>query len=210
MAEFVIIAITLLFTLLGVIQMALVLNAFSLVRYAAYNAARSAIVNGADQEKMEEAARVSLLATFPSHGRADTPRGFEENYLGAVATDKIPTLNYFGEPITKVEVVHKDGIPCGEVVTFDDPVDAEKSTITVKVTHYYELVVPLVGRMLFYIYEQIHNGLGYQGETMNEVAAITDKKRRISGQYRDIEYRIPLVGVYTMRMQSDYAPPGCS
>ncbi len=209
MAEFVIIAITMLFTILGVLQLALVLNGYTLVRYAAYNAARAAIVHGGDQEKMEEAARVSLLATFPGHGRADTPRGFMENYNGARATDTNPLLTFFLEPITKVEIVHKDGINCGQVVTFDDPVDTPDATITVKVTHNYEMVIPLVNRLLFYVYTQIRSGAGYQNETVNQVTAITDGKRR-TGEFRDIEYRIPLVAAYTMRLQSDYAPPGCS
>ena len=71
LAEFVIVVITLLFTILGVIQLALALNAYSLVRYAAYNAARAASVHSGSQEKMEDAARISLLAIFPRHGRAD-------------------------------------------------------------------------------------------------------------------------------------------
>ena len=207
MAEFVIIAITMMFTILGVLQLALVLNAYTLVRYAAYNAARSAIVHGGDQDKMDEAARLSLLGTFPSHGRADTPRGFMENYEGAKATDSaVPT--FFGDPITKVEIVHKEGIACGQVVTFDDPVDTPDATLTVKVTHNYEMVIPLVNRMLFFVYSQIRSGAGYQNETVNQVAGITDGKRR-SGNFRDIEYRIALVAAYTMRLQSDFAPPGC-
>jgi hypothetical protein len=207
MAEFVIIAITLLFTILGVIQMALVLNAFTLVRYAAYNAARAGIVHGGDKDAMKEAARISLLATFPSHGRADTPRGFMENYLGSQLTDSNSLLNDQGEEITKVEIFNKKNLPCGAVVTFDDPVDAKDSTITVKVTHYYELVIPLVGRMLYYVYKQASHG-GYQGEDVNQVAAKTDQLRR-SGSFHDIEYRIPLVGVYTMRMQSDLVNEDC-
>jgi len=209
MAEFVIIAITMMFTILGVLQLALVLNAYTLVRYAAYNAARSAIVHGGNQDRMDEAARLSLLGTFPSHGRADTPRGFMENYEGAKATDSLTTLAFFGDPITKVEIVHKEGIGCGQVVTFDDPVDTPDATVTVKVTHYYEMVIPLVNRMLFYVYSQIRSGVGYQNETVNQVAGITDGKRR-TGNFRDIEYRIPLIAAYTMKLQSDFTPPGCS
>ena len=60
MVEFVIIAITMLFTILGVLQMALVLNAYTLVRYAAYNAARAGIVHGGNLDQMKEAERISL------------------------------------------------------------------------------------------------------------------------------------------------------
>ncbi len=123
MAEFVIIALTMLFTLLGVIQLALVLNAYTMVRYAAYNAARAGIVHGGDRDKMVEAARQSLLATFPSHGRASSALGMMENYQASVATDQNTVLNnFFGKPITDVEIIN-NGANCGDVVTFDDPVD---------------------------------------------------------------------------------------
>ena len=200
MVEFVLAAITFFFVILGVMQLAMALNAYSLVRYAAYNAARAAIVHGGDQEKMEEAARLSLVATFPSHGRADTPRGVTENYLGAKATDKIPALTFFNEPITKVELIRRPG--ADGVVTFDDPRDAPKGIITVKVTHLYELVIPLVNRIIFKVFMLIKQGPGYQGQTVNQLSAETDVERR-SGDLRDKEFRIPLVGVYTMRMQSD-------
>lgn len=207
-AEFVIIAMTLLFVLLGVIQFALILNAYNLVKYAAYNAARAAIVTGADEEKMKEAARLSLLATFPSHGRADTTLGLMENYEGAKLTDSLPT--FFGDPITKVEVLHKDGVGCGQPVTFDDPVDTESSIITVRVTHYYEMVVPFANRLLFFVYNQIRNQGGYGGQDVNQVAAVADGARRPGGQFFDIEYRLPLTAYYTMRMQSDFIAPGCA
>ena len=200
MVEFVLSAITFFFVILGVMQLAMVLNAYSLVRYAAYNAARAAIVHGGDQDKMEEAARLSLLATFPSHGRADPPRGVYENYAGAKATDKIPVLTFFNEPITKVELVRRPG--SDGVVTFDDPKDTKKAIITVKVTHLYEMVIPLVNRIIFRVFMMIKQGGGYDGSTVDQLAAGTDKERR-SGVLKDKEFRIPLVGVYTMRMQSD-------
>ena len=204
MAEFVIIALTMLFVLLGVIQLALVLNAYTMVRYAAYNAARAGIVHGGDKDKMVEAARQSLLATFPSHGRASSALGMMENYQGAVATDQNPLLNnFFGKPITDVEIIN-NGANCGDVVTFDDPVDTPNAAITVKVTHYYELVIPLVSRILFYVYTELRGGGGYNNEDINQLTAITDGKRRVSGQFRDIEYRIALHGFYTMRLQSDF------
>ncbi len=205
--EFLFTALTMMLVILGVLQMALILNAFSLVRYAAYNAARSGIVNGGDLEKMKEAARVSLLATFPSHGRADTARGFTENYLGAKAVDDNPILNDLGEAITKVEIVNKDALPCGQVVTFDDPVDTPDASLTVKVTHSYEMVVPFVNRLLYYVYRQVLGG-GYENEDIFQISAKTDQLRR-SGAFRDIEYRIRLIGVYTMRLQSDFANPDC-
>jgi len=199
MVEFVVVAITMMFTILGVLQLALVLNAYTLVRYAAYNAARAGIVHGGNMDQMKEAARVSLLATFPSHGRADTVRGFTENYLGSQLTDGLFLLNDLGDDITKVEIFHKENVPCGEVVTFDDPVDAPNALLTVQVTHYYELVIPLVGRILYYVYRQVISG-GYRNEDIFQITAKTDAERRS----RDIEYRIPLKAAYTMRMQSDF------
>lgn len=206
-AEFTIIAITLLFVILGVIQLALVLNAYSMVRYAAYNAARAAIVHSGDEDKMMEAARLSLLATFPSHGRADTPRGLAQNYVAAVATDSLPFLTDTFEPITRVELVPQPGLSGGSVVTFDDPKDAKNGVITVKVVHLYELVIPLVNRILYRVYRMNSGGGGYGNQSMDELSASTDRERRNGGSLDDIEYRLPLVGFYTMRMQSDLEVP---
>lgn len=208
MAEFSIIAITFFFVLLGVIQLAMVLNAFSLVRYAAYNAARAAIVHSGDPQKMAKAARLSLVATFPRHGRADHRRGFVENYRGAELTDSDRNLTYYGRPITSVSIVDSGDVPCETTVTFDDPVDSDNAHITVQVVHQYEMVIPLVNRLIFYVYELLESGPGYRGETPDYVAKETDRLRR-TGRYRDIEYRIPLVAHYTMRAQSDFVTGAC-
>ena len=53
MVEFVIAAITFLFTILGVIQLALVLNARTMVQYSAYNAARAGVVHGGDADRID-------------------------------------------------------------------------------------------------------------------------------------------------------------
>lgn len=197
------IAITVLFTLLGVIQLALVLNASTMVHYAAYNAARAAIVHGADKNKMLEAARLSLLANFPSQGRADNLKGYYQNYLSAKDTDNNPNLTVSGEPITRVEILNKNNLGCDQVVTFDDPVDTKNAILTVRVVHLYELGIPLVNRMLYFLYQKVIANVGDNGETINQLAAITAELEK-TGEYKDIEYRIPLVGFYTMRMQSDY------
>lgn len=208
MAEFVISCITFLFCIMAIIQLALVLNAYALVRYAAYNAARAGIVWGGDQEKMAEAARVSLLAVFPRHGRADHLRGLTENYLAAQATDSTGALTFFGDPITETSIINQDELTCGTTITFDDPAQAEEATITVQVIHRYELVIPLVNRLAFWIYMKFRSGQGYQGETVDYLAAQTDKMRR-TGEFKNIEYRIPLVAHYTMRLHSDYSAPAC-
>lgn len=208
--EFVLSAITLFFVILGVLQLALVLNAQSLVQYAAYNAARAAIVHGGDssvlQDKMNEAARVSLLAVFPRHGRADHLRGLMENYRGAKETDQQASLTYFNEPITEVQMLPTALGSSGDVITFDDELEASRANVTVQVVHRYELVIPLVNRILFYLYTRYRSGAGYSGESADYLARITDKKRR-SGDFHDIEYRLPLVAHYTMRLQSDLIVP---
>ncbi|MCC6952500.1 MAG: pilus assembly protein [Deltaproteobacteria bacterium] len=224
MAEFVIIAITFLFVILGIIQMAMILNAYALTRYAAYNAARAAIVHGGDQAKMEEAARLSLLSIFPRHGRADHMRGLTENYLAARATDSNPLFHtYFFtfnglpvpvfEKITDVKILEREGRNAGDIVTFDDPRDSEKALVTVQVTHRYEMVIPLVNRILFYVYNLFRvkktTGFfgGYSGESLNNLSAETDARRRDGSTYASVEYRLPLIAHYTMRMQSDLVVP---
>lgn len=209
MVEFVLSVITFLFCVLGIIQLALCLNAYSLVRYAAYNAARAGIVHQADLDRMREAARLSLLAIFPRHGRADHQLGVTENYLGALATDQFPNSGFNFRPITDVRIVNSDIFDGVSVVTFDDPAQARQSLITVEVTHHYELIIPLVNRMLFYLYRRfkLSGGAIRSGsDSVDRIAAITDRERR-TGDLRDIEYRIPIVAHYTMRMQSDFIVP---
>jgi len=216
MVEFVFVAITFLFVILGVIQLALVLNAYALTRYAAYNAARAAIVHGGNLDKMKDAARMSLVSIFPRHGRADHLKGLTENYLAAKATDD--DNNYYtytvringanqtkSEKITEVSILDNRGVGSGEVVTFDDPSQAPKGLITVQVIHRYELVVPLVNRILFVVYQRFASGSGYNGETLDNLSHETDKMRRSGGLSG--EYRYPLVAHYTMRLQSDYEKP---
>lgn len=227
MVEFVVIAITFLFTILGVIQLGMILNAYALVRYAAYNAARAAIVHGGDQEKMEEAARLSLVSIFPRHGRAHHVLGLTENYLAAKATDDSVLfysylVNVNGVPmprafkITDVKILNNRGVSSGEVVTFDDPAQAPKGLVTVQVTHHYQLVIPLVNRILFYVYNQFlmkkDFGLGgYDGESVIKLSADTDRLRRTGGMGGVLggttEYRYPLTAHYTMRLMSDYERP---
>ena len=165
--------------------------------------ARAGIVHNGNLEKMREAARLSLVSIFPRHGRADHVRGYVENYLGARATDSSPAFGYFGKPITEVKIVNNRNLAPGTIITFDDPAQAQSAVITVQVVHHYELVVPLVNRMVFYVYKLMREGPGYQGQSLDNLAAVTDQKRR-TGDLRDIEYRIPLVAHYTMRLQSDY------
>lgn len=209
MAEFVLSAVTFLFSILVIIQLALVLNAYTLVRYAAYNAARAGVVHGADPEMMQDAARISLLGIFPRHGRADHVRGFSENYLGAKQTDADPALTPFGEPITDVQILGKDNISCGQTITFDDPAQARDAVITVQVVHRYELVIPLANRIMYWVYTRHRSGEGYQGQSVDTLAKTTDQMRR-GGEFNDIEYRLPLVAHYTMRMQSDFVRKNCS
>jgi len=236
MVELLFVSITFLFVILGVIQLAMCLNAYALVRYAAYNSARAAIVHGADQDKMEEAARLSLLAIFPTHGRADHPRGMTENYLGAkipspsslftksVDQDSILTFlttKYFFRPITEVKIIDNNSAE-GSVVTFDDAADSEKGVITVQVSHLYELVIPLVNRIIFYLHKRISgfdpldfvesgldNPIQYLLEdvsdlTLDHLALRTHRKRLSGGTLSGVNYRIPIVAHYTMRLQSDW------
>ncbi len=214
MAELVLSIITFLFVLLGVLQLAMVVNAYTMVRYAAYNAANAAIVHGGDKEKMLEAVRMSLLPVFPVHGRADHQLGWAENLAGSKATDQIPGLGYIGlfqEPkkITEVRILEREDRDPDSLVTFDDSADSDQGIITVEVIHRYELVIPLVNRILYHVYDQFLFAKispvgflgGYHGESIDTLAAISDKERR--GFLGDRELRIPLVAHYTARMQSD-------
>ena len=206
LVEFLFAAMTFLFGLLGLLQLAFVLNAYSLVRYAAFNAARSAIVYGGDREKMQEAARLSLLAVFPTHGRADSVYGLMQNYLAAKKVDQEQGwLGLKGNPITSVQILNTRGLKPGEVVRFDDSPAADKAVITVQVVHYYKLIVPLVNAMTWHVFQYFDKGKK-EPLTLDELARdAAQARRRLSAKDRrmDSGFRIPLAARYTMRMQSD-------
>ena len=209
MVEFVLSVITFLFCVLGVIQLALCLNAYTLVRYAAYNAARAGIVHEANLGRMREAARQSLLAVYPRHGRADHQRGITENYLGALATDQTPLPLYGFRAITDVRILNVSDLESESVITFDDPASAPRGLLTAEVTHHYELVVPLVNRIIYFLHRRwlgSQKTAAWGSDSVDKLAAVTDKQRR-NGNLSDIEFRIPIVAHYTMRMQSDLVVP---
>lgn len=202
--EFLFCLITFLFVFLGTLQLALCLNAYSIVRYAAFNAARSAIVHGANHGKMLEAARVSLLGIFPRHGRASTVRGMTENYLSSLAVDQSRYWQGLsGKAITEVSLIPAHGVRVGEVVSFDDPKSAEKGVVTVRVEHQYELVVPLANAIIYKILHMVSDG-DTKARTLDDVARLAAEDKKHEDPWRDSGYRIPLVAYYTMRMQSDY------
>ena len=205
LVEFVLISVTFVFVILGVIQLALSLNAYAMVRYAAYNAARAAIVHGGDEQKMIEAARISLLPIFPKHGRADHPLGVMDNYVAAQNTDQNTSFTFFGEPITKVSIIGKDNLSYGQTITFDDPRHARDAYLTVQVVHQYELVIPLVRRIVFWVYMNAQNDSPWDYDSsLNKLAKITSEERKPARALHDIEYRIPIIAHYTMHLQSDF------
>ena len=128
-----------------------------------------------------------------------------ENYLAAVATDSFPFFfSYYGEPITSVRIIDSEGLASGSVVTFDDPNQSRDASITVEVRHLYELVIPLVNRMVFWVYTRIQENGRYGEEPLNYISDQVDRERREGGDFYDIEYRIPIVAHYTIHLQSDY------
>ena len=209
LVEFIFIAITFLFVLLGVIQLAMCLNAYTMVRYAAYNAARAAIVHANDPSSMRyyalDAARQSLLPIFPRHGVASNQVGMVWNYEEAREIDQIPNIRFSGAPLTQVTILPNAGQIAGNQ-RFDDPNFAEYAYITVKVKHYYRLMMPLVNRLLFYVYLKYHDAGGFDRdnqESLMRMARVTDFERRY-GEFHGVEYRIPIIAHYTMPLQTDY------
>jgi hypothetical protein len=198
LVEFAICMVTFLFILLGILQLVLFLNAQTAVRYAAFSAARSAIVTGGDREKMLDAARVALLPIFPRHGHTVTPLFVMESYLGAKQVDSDPRwgrnpLNIYDNPITKVSLIYPT-----TGLTFDDNNHLQQAAITVRVEHQYELVIPIVNAILSAAMKIRQSGGAI--ETPDELlkkAAKTNYGSEFSG------YRIPINAYYTMNLEND-------
>ena len=152
-AEFAIVFPLLLMLVLGIIQISLMFVAKSVVEYSAFAAARAELV-GEDPERAAEMICSSIAG--PSYNRGDghpiTVPGW-----GVLPRSESASLK------TSVDVV--------------DPIGDRNGTVTVEVTHFYELIVPVVSLIFKPISRPIQPGDVPDGVfvTMNDITSFLNR-----------------------------------
>lgn len=172
-AEFLIVILMVMMMILAVVQLTMAFNAQSMVRLAAFNAARASIVARGDnpedpvsfddmKDEAKKAAFITLLPVIPAlHGALPTSygelpgavtdilRGVADNPEGALGTVVDLAIEYFMidvryyEPDTNTEITSFENR-----IEFDDPSRQRANLIRVGVRWQYPLVVPFINRIL--------------------------------------------------------------
>lgn len=142
---------------MGVVQLSMIQHARYMTEYAAYNAARSGAVWNADPKKMKTAAVMSLL---PLYRRTTDVVELATSYVFVYAmTEATAAIDV---PIIKVQTLSPTqqdfpGSPNENELDFDDPSQAAKNLLTVRVRVLYELKIPFAN---LFIFESWLAGLG--------------------------------------------------
>jgi hypothetical protein len=158
-AETAITIMTFLIVILGIIQVTLAINAKLLVNYAAYCAARAGIVHNGDQQRMEQAVAVALT---PLLAESDSPSALGLGYakaqlnlaLGLLRIERLsPNSKRFQRDYDKrffPEYTQYGGAPKG-----NDLAKLDENLLTVRVTYYFPLEVPLINQILRPIFHRV-------------------------------------------------------
>ncbi|MGI5865057.1 MAG: TadE/TadG family type IV pilus assembly protein [Myxococcales bacterium] len=102
MVETAIVMPTLIFTILGTLQLTMMQQASLMLEYAAYNAARTGIVWNMDDDRMERAALISMLPTL---GKCDSVGSLAATAATGFVIDKV--LSSLGLPeVVQVDVLN--------------------------------------------------------------------------------------------------------
>jgi len=165
--------------ILGIIQIALIFNAHSMLELAAFNAARAAIVARGDRpedpvtmERMEKQAKLAafltLLPVIPAfHGFTPTVQGVQSAFTSASSNTTGALGGLTGQAaavaleqlMLKVKFLPPDSedpdaeARVDDVIEFDDPERAGENVIKVMVEWQYPLVIPFINRILIAIYK---------------------------------------------------------
>jgi len=121
----------------AIMQLALLYVAKQVVSYASYSAARSAMVADTVADAQRRARDAAALVCAPITGPTVEGSNFNYAYLqSGSALTAVPGWGY----------VPKSGISRLLKTYVSQPAFSENGEVTVTVTHYYELVFPVVGR----------------------------------------------------------------
>jgi hypothetical protein len=177
LAETAITIMTFLVVILGIIQMTLVINAKLMVNYAAYHAARAGIVYNGDQDRMNEAAAAALAPLFtgaPSltslalgYGRARAEMAISLLQVEILSPSSARFRNDYRKRF--FPEIQRYGEAPSDGAFLDD------NLLTVKVTYYYPLRIPLINQILRPFFQRVKITSTYRMRMQSD--AITEQGR---------------------------------
>jgi hypothetical protein len=188
---------SLVFLLLGAVQLTQLQQARILTDHAAFAAARAGIVMNGDPGKMRDAAALAIL---PAFGSADSLAALGKTLLRFKAEEAV--LEPFGLQQLRIEVhspVAADFARYGQHLNgkeldFDDvrPGATEATLLSLRLRYLYELKVPFANRIFQAAW------IAVRGKTAERVSVAGLLAAARAGRYY-----LPLQAFYTMRMQSN-------
>jgi TadE-like protein len=151
---------TMVFAMLGIVQLTLLHQARMMLEYAAFSAARAGAVWNADPARMRAAAVLALLPTMPGPPveagdgcpagmRVDDPAALACRFAAASRWNE-PSAAVLGKPLIAVETLSptRQDFAGQEEIDFDlggDPIEARrKSQLVVRLTYFFELRIPII------------------------------------------------------------------
>lgn len=204
---------TLIFTVLGILQLTLVQQARMTLEYAAFSAARVGAVWNGDTSKMQSAAVLALLPTLPSPP-ADAalnpcPQGLRVDGVGQLlcrwaavegANNRMRVSGPLapfgsGKRLITVETVSptREDFRGEQEIDFDlggDSLEARrKGQLTIRLTYFFELKIPIINWMFFETWLAGMGGIGLSGL---EVAEPTMHKGAKGAAVSDLKVRLGL------------------
>jgi hypothetical protein len=188
---------SLVFLLLGAVQLTQLQQARVLADYAVFAAARAGIVMNGDPGKMRDAAALAIL---PAFGAADSLAALGKTLLRFKAEEAL--LEPFGLQRLRIEVHNPAAADFarygqhlhGKELDFDDvrPGATEATLLSLRLRYLYELKVPFANK-LFQALWIAARGKMAEGAPVAGLLAAARRGR----------YYLPLQAFYTMRMQSN-------
>ncbi len=169
LVEMAIVMPTMIFFILGIVQLALMEHARLMLEYAAFTAARAGAVWNADKTLMEDAAVFVLTPTFgisaengglgTQVNRADDAAHFAVTYgvfqeLNALSNPLLPKL-------VTVDVLNptQESLGSQTEVDFDDPAQRALTQLTIRVRYYYNLRIPYANWIIWEAYMGANAGM---------------------------------------------------
>ncbi|MBI5549339.1 MAG: pilus assembly protein [Deltaproteobacteria bacterium] len=170
---------SLLFLILGILQLTLMQQARLMVEYAAFSAARAGALENMDRRAMQQAAVVALLPTLPttpvqgagnrSPLRVDGPGRLLARHAELWKENEASTA-FFGKRVIEVEPLNPAEEDFGdrEEIDFDfvgdgSPQARRPTQLTVRLTYFYELRIPAVNAVLWESWLAANAGIGLRG-----------------------------------------------
>jgi hypothetical protein len=171
--ETALVAPTVIFFILGIIQLGLLQQARLMLEYAAFTAARAGAVWNADDGLMEDAAVFALTPTFgvgaTTSGVAPSLQPLSKTYTAFQKANRLKAPM----KLVRIDVLNPTQESLGErkEADFDEPSDRQNTQLTIRVTYFFSLKIPYANCVIWQSAMAANAGIAFV--------------RRVDGWYRE-------------------------